>query len=56
MYKVGKVLSGKRLSLFYTGLPKSILLNDKTPQKALKILYDLGIEGIIKEDGGDNKK
>ena len=61
MYKVGKKISGKRLSLFHTGFPKSILINDKTPQKALKILYELGVEGIVKDNnnndsGSDNKK
>jgi len=57
MYKVAKKSIGKRLSLFYIGLPKSLLLNDKTPQKALKILYELGISDVVKDkdSGSDNK-
>ena len=48
---------GKRVSLFYIGLPRHIVLNEKTPQKALSILYDLGIQDVIKDNNGsDNKK
>jgi len=57
MYKVGKKSIGKRVSLFHIGLPKSLLLNDKTPQKALKILYELGISDVVKDnDSGSNNK
>ena len=57
MYKVRTKSVGKLVSLFHIGLPKSLLLNDKTPQKALGILYELGIKDVEKvKDGSNNKK
>jgi hypothetical protein len=54
-YKINKKYDGKRLSLFIAGLPTSIVLNAKTPQKVLKILNEK-TTGIVEEDGSDNKK
>ncbi len=61
MYRVRAKSIGKLVSLFSIGLPKSLLLNEKTPQKALFILHELGIEDVVKEaktkkNGSDNKK
>ena len=56
MYKISKEISGKTVSLFIKGLPKSVILDENTDQKTLEALYNAGIEGITKEKNGrDNK-
>lgn len=42
-----------RVSLNVSGLPKAVVLDDKTPQKLLKQLYELGLTNLI---NGDNNK
>lgn len=56
MYKVDKKLHGVTVSLFKSGLPSTVTLNDETPQNVLEYLYSIGMEGITKsKNGSDNK-
>jgi hypothetical protein len=59
MIKVKEISMGKTVSLFKSGLPRSVVLNDKTPKKVLEFLMEAGsdlVENVKEKDGSDNKK
>jgi len=58
MIGIKKEATGIVVSLFKRGLPRSVVLNEKTPKKVLQFLLDSGSNLVeeIKENGSDNKK
>ena len=53
-YSINKQAIGTIVSLNVSGLPKYVKLDEKTPQKLLKQLHELGLTQLI--NGNDNKE